>query len=172
MAIDKIQSESINLGDNFAFTGTVSGAGGVNTPAFYAHSDQVTTISASGSTKVSINTEIFDTAGAYSSSRFTVPSGQAGKYFFHFSVGLNSGTNINPVFPILFVNGSENTNGTRIRKYHNGSGGSIQTYAQSAFYNASAGNYFEVYFYQNAGSAKNTYNSSQDTFFFGYKIIE
>lgn len=28
MAIDKIQSESINLGDNFAFTGTVSGAGG------------------------------------------------------------------------------------------------------------------------------------------------
>ena len=28
MAIDKIQSESINLADNFAFTGTVSGAGG------------------------------------------------------------------------------------------------------------------------------------------------
>jgi len=27
MAIDKIQSESINLADNFAFTGTVSGAG-------------------------------------------------------------------------------------------------------------------------------------------------
>mgnify|MGYP003324610891 CR=1 FL=1 len=28
MAIDKIQSESINLADNFAFTGTVTGAGG------------------------------------------------------------------------------------------------------------------------------------------------
>lgn len=27
MAIDKIQSESINLKDDFAFTGTVSGAG-------------------------------------------------------------------------------------------------------------------------------------------------
>jgi hypothetical protein len=27
MAIDKIQSESINLADNFAFTGTVTGAG-------------------------------------------------------------------------------------------------------------------------------------------------
>ena len=36
MAIDKIQSESINLADNFAFTGTVTGAGGVNTPAFFA----------------------------------------------------------------------------------------------------------------------------------------
>ena len=29
MAIDKIQSESINLADNFAFTGTVTGAGGI-----------------------------------------------------------------------------------------------------------------------------------------------
>jgi hypothetical protein len=36
MAIDKIQSESINLADTFAFTGTVTGAGGVNTPAFEA----------------------------------------------------------------------------------------------------------------------------------------
>jgi hypothetical protein len=37
MAIDKIQSESINLADNFAFTGTVTGAGGANTPAFHAY---------------------------------------------------------------------------------------------------------------------------------------
>jgi hypothetical protein len=29
MAIDKIQSESINLADTFAFTGTVTGAGGI-----------------------------------------------------------------------------------------------------------------------------------------------
>jgi hypothetical protein len=29
MSIDKIQSESINLSDNFAFTGTVTGAGGI-----------------------------------------------------------------------------------------------------------------------------------------------
>ena len=42
MAINKIQSESINLADTFAFTGTVTGAGGVNTPAFqaYASSNQ------------------------------------------------------------------------------------------------------------------------------------
>ena len=29
MAIDKIQSESINLADNFAFTGTITGVGGI-----------------------------------------------------------------------------------------------------------------------------------------------
>ena len=37
MAIDKIQSESINLADNFAFTGTVTGAGDtdVNTGSYF-----------------------------------------------------------------------------------------------------------------------------------------
>ena len=34
MAITKIQSESLNLSDTYDFTGTVTGAGGVNTPAF------------------------------------------------------------------------------------------------------------------------------------------
>ena len=45
MAIDKIQSESINLADNFAFTGTVTGAGGVNTPAFLLKQTSQTTMS-------------------------------------------------------------------------------------------------------------------------------
>ena len=35
MAIDKIQSESINLADNFAFTGTVTGAGGITEADFF-----------------------------------------------------------------------------------------------------------------------------------------
>ena len=34
MAITKIQSESLNLADTYDFTGTVTGAGGVMTPAF------------------------------------------------------------------------------------------------------------------------------------------
>ena len=170
MAITKIQSESLNLADNYDFTGTVTGAGESNTPSFHAYQSSVTTLGATTFTKVDMQTEVFDTANAFSSSRFTVPSGQAGKYFFHFSVGLNTGTNINPIFPILYVNGAENTNSARIRKYHNGSGGNIQTYAQSAMFNASVGDYFEVYFYNGDGSTKDTYNSSQDTFFMGFKV--
>ena len=170
MAITKIQSESMNLADTYAFTGTVTGAGESNTPYFYAYQSSVTTLAATAFTKVDFQTEYQDSASAFSSSRFTVPSGEAGRYFFHFSVGLNTGTNINPIFPILYVNGAENTNGARIRKYHNGSGGNIQTYAQSAFFNASVGDYFEVYFYNSNSSTKDTYNSSQDTFFTGFKV--
>ena len=149
-----------------------SGVGGTNTPYFYASQSTATTIANASATKVTMDNEVLDSAGAFASSRFTVPSGQGGKYFFHFSVALNTGADASIVFPVLYVNGSEVANGARIRKYHGGSDATIQTYAQSAFYNASAGNYFEVYFYQNAGSSKSTYNSSQDTFFFGYKIIE
>ena len=41
MAIDKIQSESINLADNFAFTGTVSGAGGITMADGYRQNSDV-----------------------------------------------------------------------------------------------------------------------------------
>ena len=117
-----------------------------------------------------MDSEVLDSAGAFSSSRFTVPSGQGGKYFFHFSVGINYGGNIGAIFPILFVNGAENTNGARVRKYHPGSSAAIATYAQSGFFNASVGDYFEVYCYQTSGTTISTYNSSQDTFFMGFKV--
>jgi hypothetical protein len=60
MAITKIQSESLNLSDNYDFTGTVTGAGGVNTPAFLAfRSGANQTISASTETVVQFNSENF-----------------------------------------------------------------------------------------------------------------
>ena len=180
MAISKVKSASIitdavgptqlNEAANYDFTGTVTGAGEANTPYFYAYQGSVTSLADNAFTKVTMDNEVQDSAGAFSLSRFTVPSGQAGKYFFHFSVGINTSTNIAALFPILFINGAENTNGARIRKYHNGSGASIQSYAQSGFFSASVGDYFEVYCYQNAGAAKNSYNSSQDTFFMGFKV--
>ena len=84
MAIDKIQSESINLADNFVFTGNVSGAGGVNTPAFFARLSSDQSISNETNTIVQFNSEVFDSDSAYDNStyRFTVPSGEGGKYLF------------------------------------------------------------------------------------------
>ena len=83
MAITKIQSESLNLADNYDFTGTVTGAGGVNTPAFSAYISSNQTCSDSTETTVNFDTEDFDTASAYDTTnkRFTVPSGEAGKYY-------------------------------------------------------------------------------------------
>ena len=92
MAIDKIQSESINLADNFAFTGTVSGAGGVNTPAFEAYLSANQNMGGNNTwTKVAFNTEVYDTDSDYDNSsnyRFTPTT--AGKYFVYANIAFNS----------------------------------------------------------------------------------
>ncbi len=83
MAITKIQSESMNLADTYNFSGTVTGAGGVNTPAFMAYLSSDQNISNGVYTKVQCDTELYDTDNAYDNSsnyRFTPQT--AGKYYF------------------------------------------------------------------------------------------
>ena len=79
MAIDKIQSESINLADNFSFTGTVTGAGESNTPLVALKgngSDQ--TVPANAFTTVTFWSVETDTESMYASNKITIPSGKGG----------------------------------------------------------------------------------------------
>ena len=111
MAITKIQSESLNLADDFAFTGTVTGAGGVNTPIVSARLSSNTNVTDAVWSKIQFDTEEIDTNSAYDNTtnyRFTVPSGQAGKYL---------------VTGQLLGNGNNNDiNTVAIRIYKNGTG--------------------------------------------------
>jgi hypothetical protein len=120
VAIDKIQSESINLADTFAFTGTVTGAGGVNTPAFLAQLSANTTIANDSYVKVACNTEVFDTDGNYDNSsnyRFTPTT--AGKYYVFGSVTFNSPTNfLQYVNTHIYKNGSM-VSSTGVSTYNN-----------------------------------------------------
>jgi len=85
MAITKIQSESLNLADTYDFTGTVTGAGESNVPAFHAKVNTSQSTSDLTFAKVNYASEVFDTNNAYdtSTSTFTVPSGEGGKYFIY-----------------------------------------------------------------------------------------
>ena len=85
----KIQSESLNLADTYAFTGTVTGAGGVNKPAFHnfnSHNQFLMLLKLK-----KFNTEIYDTDNCYDNStnyRFTPTT--AGKYFVYATVTVYS----------------------------------------------------------------------------------
>ena len=87
MAITKIQSESMNLADTYAFTGTVTGAGENNTPAFSckSSSNQMLVI-LMHCNKINFYNRNFDSDGscydALLIEDFTVPTGEAGKYLF------------------------------------------------------------------------------------------
>jgi len=177
MAITKIQSESLNLSDNYDFTGTVTGAGESNVPAFFAYTPDGSSqsISASTTTKLNFQTELYDTNNAFDNStnyRFTVPSGHAGKYQFNANISFyTSGGAFDRVFISLYKNGSE-----YIRFERRSSAIFGASFAQNSLNpvfsdNASVGDYYEIYgfFSTNIG----TYTTSSwliSNYFQGFKI--
>ena len=168
MAITKIQSESLNLSDNYDFTGTVTGAGGVNTPAFHARGSGTQEVSANTWTKLTFGTEEFDTNSAFASSRFTVPSGQDGKYLFTTGSNYNmdNGNGAQDIVIAIYKNGSSYNN-HRLGHYDNTS--QIANSTLSGIINLSATDYIEIYGFYDSGTNRSFYDSR---FFHGHKIIE
>ena len=93
MAISKIKTTSIldatiataDIADGAVTAVKTTGVGGENTPCFHATMSADQTLSDNTATKVTFNTEKFDVGSCYDHSsnyRFTVPSGEAGKYKF------------------------------------------------------------------------------------------
>ena len=77
---------SVPSGATLSVAGSTSGLPDM-TPAFFATaSGDQTGLSDNTYTKVTLATEVYDTNSAFTDSRFTVPSGEAGKYIFYGSV--------------------------------------------------------------------------------------
>jgi hypothetical protein len=147
------------------------GEGGVNTPAFLAHlngSNQ--SLSHDTHTKIQFNTEVYDTASAYShdsSYQFTVPSGQGGKYFFYSAIRFNdSSANLS----LKFVVGGSNKSVASMK----GVSGEATTLNHTFSQSLSVGDTVEVQGrFQSSGSLNVLgHNSEFDTHFGGFKIIE
>ena len=169
---------AIPSGVTLANSGTATGFA-ANTPAFEAYRTSAQTgIANNSSVKVQFNVEGFDTASAYDNSsnyRFTVPSGQAGKYFFYAGVQVEAGngnTDLLEASCQIYKNGSvyrynQNKYNSNPIKYVN--------ILNQATIDLSVGDYVEVYAHaeSNASSNSNSFNSSnKQTYFGGYKIIE
>ena len=175
MAIDKIQSESINLADNFAFTGTVSGAGGVNTPAFFVELGSTQSgVSDDTFVKVTFNNEAFDTNNAFDPStnyRFTVPSGGAGKYVFFAQVDVDSESNSNLDNSTLQF--KKNGSVIRSQEYnHLNNPPRSHVVASTILEAMSESDYMEIFVRLEATDAGGGRFNGTNSFFGGYKIIE
>ena len=85
-------------------------AAGGNTPYFYAYSSAMQTVSDYTDTKIVCNTEAEDSGGNYDPStnyRFTVPSGEGGKYFVTAGIKFSgTGNTIRQTFIYIKKNGS------------------------------------------------------------------
>ena len=173
MAFSKIIAESMDLTDAYNFTGTLqqngAGIGGANTPAFHAFLSANLGIANNSTTKITCNTEIFDSNSAYDNSsnyRFTVPSGEAGKYYLYGSVRPNTSSDYEYSEAYIRINGSDKIQAT----LRNTGRDVVNVYGTL---DLSVGDYAEIFYYHNEGNnIELSGNSSVSrTFFGGFKII-
>jgi len=117
---------AIPSGVTIANSGTATGFGGANTPAFEAFLSSSASITHDTATKVQCNTEVFDTAGAYDNSsnyRFTPQT--AGKYYVYSKVRIDTTpANCEIVVSYIYKNGSLYTYSVIDFDSNDGEGGS------------------------------------------------
>jgi len=156
---------------NSAGTNTLTGI--ANTPSFEATRSSDQTLSSSTYAKVQYNTETFDTAGAYDNSsnyRFTVPSGQAGKYYIYASatISSNSQTDFNFGNIVIYKNGSEYRN---LISDHRANPVYRPYVAVQAIMDLAVSDYIEIYARVNTGGSTPKIQGTNANYFGGYKLI-
>ena len=143
MPFTKLLPTSIDLAQTFAFTGTVTGAGENNTPAFYVGKTSNQTVSDNTKTKVTWN-EAYDTDSAFASDKFTVPSGKAGKYNFYIHLSLGTTGSYGVRFPRAYIY----KNGSSLYMFlgpNNEQGNDVYSVTGTLSLDLSVGDYIEVY---------------------------
>jgi hypothetical protein len=175
MAITKIQSESLNLADTYDFTGTVTGAGGSNTPSFLAYASSNQTLSTSTTTRVVLDTEVFDASGVFTNTsgnyKFTVPSGEAGKYLFYFQIRKNNLSGAR--FRGEIIRTRSSTESAVLAAEEGGTGDSYATAGSvSVIDDVQVGDTYHVTAFQTDSGDRSLLGNIYSTFFGAYKIIE
>ena len=152
--------------------------GGDMTPAFYAELSAGQDITDATYEKINFNTEILDTDSAYDNSsnyRFTVPSGEGGKYFIFTGTTIYGSVaySVYDAYLKFYKNGSHHM--TEQHYEHDGSPNGSASFHMGRVMNLSAGDYLEVYLYcdVNGGhvDVQGGTGSSNCTYFGGYKML-
>ena len=139
-----------------------------NTPSFYAALASNQSINASTYTKLLLATESWDTNSAFASNKFTVPTGEGGKYHIGFSIGTEAVMdNVERVIGKLYVNGGAQNHTTT---HMWAPGDNLDLFINfSTILNLDADEYVELYAYQIDASPQNMVATY--TRMWGFKLI-
>ena len=161
---------TVDSGATITNSGTATGFTD-NTPAFHAFLNSSQNVGHTAQTTIVFNSEVFDSDSAYDTSngKFTVPSGEAGKYYVYASLMRNNFTNSRYIVYIA-VGGT-----TKIKAEERNSdtgGTTFDTVGVGGILDLSAGDEVTVSLYQDSGdSAGANGNSSESlSFFMGFKL--
>ena len=156
-----------------AVTGTLSASGAITAtggvvvgaaaaPAFRAYQGTNQSISDNTNTKITLNTEVFDTNSNYDTSNYRFTPTVAGYYFISGTVYFNGANQY--VTVRIYKNGSIDSIGPQ-------SGNGAYSYGSTAtalIYLNGSTDYVELYGYQNSGIAKNTEAGAVQTYLSGF----
>lgn len=136
-----------------------------NTPSFRAGRSSAQSINNATHTVIIFNSEQFDTNSAYDTSngRFTVPVGEAGKYFFYGHFRFQSATIFDTAIEI-------HKNGSQIVHIEFGSNGVYPSCQASYIGDLAEGDYIQLTAYQSSGSSKDLTGNINYTAFGGFKL--
>ena len=165
---------TIPSGATITNSGTATGFGVAGTILFQATGTSSQTGNADNtSTKRNFVTEIFDTASAYdtSNSRFTVPSGQGGKYLISANVNMEAASNGVAENAELQIR----VNGTSVRNvFLKSNNNNFDRFDMNSttIVELSAGDYVEIYGHMNTsgGQTWNMYAGANSNVFTGFRI--
>jgi hypothetical protein len=153
MAITKLIADSIT-------SGAIA-----STPAFSVkQSSAQTGIANNTQTIVTFDTEEFDTDNAFASNKFTVPSGEAGKYFFCATLIFLSSADWEAGSLGIYKNGTILDVGYGRNFYYN-------TWKIATVADLAVSDYIELKCYQNSGGSLNLGSGRDNVNFQGYKLI-
>jgi hypothetical protein len=162
---------TIPSGATIANSGTATGFGDL-TPSFFANASTNQDISSATSTKVTLGNEAYDTDSAFADSRFTVPSGEAGKYFFNFAIDCHSLAvdNLEIGQAMIYKNGSLVSEHVLDFRDHPARRASV---ASTLVLDLSVSDYIELYanIRDASGSPRITGDSGISTYLGGFKIL-
>ena len=156
-----------NTASNFTVTVPAkTGTMAMDGPAFSAYAGSTTSVSNAVETKVTFDTEEFDTNNNFSSSRFTPTV--AGYYQLNGSIRIDAVASTSYIYAILYKNGSSYKYGTILVSaagtYNN------QCIVSSLGYANGSTDYYELYVYQSTGATKTTSVGIAGTYFNGAMV--
>ena len=162
---------TIPSGATIANSGTATGFGESNTPAFAVQgTDEQSSVAATTYTKVTFNSELKDTDSAFdlSTERFTVPSGKAGLYTFKYSCQNSQKEAANKVYQIVLYKNGSLAEGTLVRQNPTTTGNYDIFLNGSASLVLAASDYVEVFYYQNSSGSVNL--EANKRLFSGFRV--
>ena len=163
------ETVTIPSGATITNSGTATGFGGDNTPAFAAFQSSGQNIDSGTTTIVTLDTEIFDTDSAFASNKFTVPSGEGGKYYVSAAIRADASWAATGQFNVMVFVGSTGDNGL-FASYNiaasNGNGGAV-----SGILDLPAGEEITMRIFHNEGGTEGLQSGRSSTVFSGYKLI-